>query len=381
MLKKNISYGIYAIILIIYFSIRKTTIFTSKISYELLSKIQLEQNYLLVLNILIAIITITIVNKNLEIIKIKKQQALITSILFTITPAFIFTTLIYTKYNLTLLSLLIAMYYIIKKDDLKSTLSIVIFGLFGFEEAILGLFILITYFILNKKQSMLPILLTIPIVLNFPTKIQNNSIILELISDIGTTHGFGFITIIFAIIGITIINKKTALIVLIYSTIVLILANYLNSFTTIYLIIPITYLGGFSLNNFLKNKEALMQIKKLTKLLILCGLLFSSLAHIKLLANEEPSKQIFEISEILENATKIYSKNPKIIEYYAKIPSEYTEISSTREFIDLTKEYSHIYFTEPVNEQYIKLALEDSKTFKKIYDKNNQVIYKIEVNK
>jgi hypothetical protein len=157
---------------------------------------------------------------------------------------------------------------------------------------------------------------------------ENQPYVQALLSDLGSFTGFSIFAIILSLIGLGISwRKKYGYLPAYLTIIILILASIFNSKYHLFLNYFISFFAGIGYMGLIGRKWALKSIKNLTILVIICGLLFSTISHITRISNIQPDTNVKKSLVWLKN-----NSNPKDIvlshhtrgfwiEYYSQRPT------------------------------------------------------------
>lgn len=243
--------------------------------------------------------------------KINSKIAFISTILFIISPGFMYLFSVSTKYagavflGLLGFSLVLSSYYLI------GVLSLSLISLFSFWGSIISLFLFMVLSLkerYKKKWFLFAIILSIIFIvfqylrlesLKFPEFIffylRENSYLQTLISDFGSLYGVGFATLILSLIGVYILwrSKHKYLFIYVIALILFVLSVYF-SFISFYLNVFIALLGGYGFMVIIDSKWECSLIKKVTIFVIILGLLFSSVSYIERLGSLQPREGVYD---------------------------------------------------------------------------------------
>jgi len=133
------------------------------------------------------------------------------------------------------------------------------------------------------------------------------------ISEFGPLISFGIFAIILTLMGIMNLkeNKKTTLFYIITLGLLFISYHIIN--LRIYLNFIVAFLAAHSFLILINQKWELKTIKKLTVLIIVCGLLFSTVVQLNTLSNSDPAQDIKFSLEWLKNQPP-----GKVFSHYSK---------------------------------------------------------------
>jgi len=161
----------------------------------------------------------------------------------------------------------------------------------------------------------------------------------NIITDIGADIGFSFSSIILSVIGLLLLWEKGWKNLLIYSSILLgIVVAVFNNFVRIYINFILIMYSGFAFVYLTRRKWSIQLIKKITVLLIICSILFTTLVYTTKIIKAKPNNDYIDALKFLEKQSfpeeKVLSSedNGYIIAYYSDRPA----------FVDgKTRSYEH----------------------------------------
>ncbi|MBW2981388.1 hypothetical protein KY343_00780 [Candidatus Woesearchaeota archaeon] len=132
----------------------------------------------------------------------------------------------------------------------------------------------------------------------------NLDILIHYLSELGGLLSFGIFNIILAAIGFYIIwNNKKQILGYTFLFAVVLFSFYFNSLN-IYLNFIFAIAAGYSLVSIVKMRYSLSIIKKLTIILLLCGLIFSTVSYTARVSNFPPDKSFVDSLEWLRGHSK-----------------------------------------------------------------------------
>ena len=256
----------------------------------------------------------------LKTFKINFMKKLLIMILLIISPPFIYLFSISNQYSLAIFMSLLGFYLFTKKRKsclIASLILLAITGLFGFLHALIISFVLVSYSAKEKKNlvkagAISLIAIIVSLAYHLPFLLKNNLLLQNMffshpegligfISDLGGLTGFGIFTVLLMIFGIYIfwkIKKQPLGYILLFITIAFSL--FYSSTINIYLAFPFAFLAGFGFYSILKMRWTLGLIKQLAVIVIVAGILFSSISYINQTASASPSLEVIESLEWLK---------------------------------------------------------------------------------
>jgi len=264
--------------------------------------------------------------------KINKQQIFFTFLILILSPAFIFTFGTTNEFCISIMLLLLGTYFFIKSDKL-SLVSLIIFLIATILNIINALFIVLLLLFLsdinNNKRSNANLVIGFILVLTFlyytPIYFQNDILFkinfigsntYQFISDLGGFIGLGIFTLILGIIGLIMAWKYKKYLKNIYILILLLffIGFYLN-YANIYLNLIFSIFAGIAISHIIKRRWEVKSLKNLTLIVLICGLLFSTISYTTRISISEPTKDIQNALEWLRSNSK---KNELILSHYSK---------------------------------------------------------------
>ncbi len=128
------------------------------------------------------------------------------------------------------------------------------------------------------------------------------------VSDFGSDFGFGVFSLLLSFVGIIVIwsykRKYYALYTLFIASI---LKSFLVNELAIYSSITIAVLGGLGFSYFFRRRWDIIELKNVVLLLLFCGLLFSCIAYIKNVVDNDPNKELADALVWAGNNSNEYS--------------------------------------------------------------------------
>ncbi|MEM4336411.1 MAG: hypothetical protein QXG86_00195 [Candidatus Woesearchaeota archaeon] len=257
------------------------------------------------------------------------KTAFYSSLIFILSPTFIYLFSTATSDILSLFLIILGCYLLVNEKTFYYSFLSFLFSIKDFITAILILIILFSFFIWQKKRLYEIVIVSILIFsfsffveknFNSHYAINNLNILSQLFSDIGGLYGVSIFSSVFALMGFFNVRKKLYLYPLI---IFFIVSSFVNYRTIIYANVLLSALGGFGVESIIEKKWKLSTLKDIMIFIIICGILLSALSHIKLVSNEKPSIEIIKACEWLKNQSingvNVLSSedNAYFIEYFA----------------------------------------------------------------
>jgi len=285
----------------------------------------------------------------------KDKLRTIVMLILPLSPPFIYLSYIFNYHALPLLLTLLALLLFFSEKKISLTISIIILALipfFGWIHAAMAFLSLLVIAIAKKKHTrLLPfilILMLITITLHYlPIIIKHgfaNSQILKqpssnfnfknTISDFGASFGISLFAIILAAVGLGELWKKKYQNAGIYIILMIsIILSIIHLPALFYLNIVIIILAATGVVRILNSKWTSPIIKNTTLILLICGLIFSGLTSVTLLANTAPSQSV------AEGLLKLRAKPDGVVLSHPSKGFWILTIAYKPTFIDLNSEY------------------------------------------
>jgi MFS family permease len=279
---------------------------------------------------ILAVLSVILFNSLLkEFFNIKER--FIAALIFIVSPVFIYTSTVSSPISAIVFLNLLGMYFFRKK--LLFILSILIFiivSLFGPFVTLLSVILLACYS-LTKREHLKKffILLTIVLLFSFayyyllylkyglPSKtvfIQKN-IFQYYISDLGSTLGFGVFNLLLIAIGLILTWRQKRKFIFFYvALLILFLSSIYFDYVNVYLNLFFSALSAIAFTKLLNMKWELTFIRKMSIILIICGLLFSTVSYTKNLVSLAPDKGMVNSLYWLNNYSR---KRGVVLSHYS----------------------------------------------------------------
>ncbi|MDP2750422.1 MAG: hypothetical protein Q8O89_06330 [Nanoarchaeota archaeon] len=277
-------------------------------------------------------------------------QRTIISFMIILSPLFIHTFTSSTPNCLAVLVLLLAFYLLIYKTEKKiSYLSlplVLLIPSFGIFPAMFFAVLLIyyVYFKNKNKKNHIYFLAFAVLILSSIFLFSDNMTITsyysylklnpveEFISDLGGLAGFGIFNLLLMIFGVFVMWKRGEnqnYFLFITTMIALILSIYVDPSINIYLNFFICILAANGLLFLFKLKWSVDLVKSLTGIVLICGLLFSTLSYVNRVTYLQPSKQDVEAMYFLKEHSS--GRTPVVFSHYS-----YSHFLQNFDFVTVT---------------------------------------------
>jgi len=260
--------------------------------------------------------------------KMNIEERLFVLLILIASPAFIYLSVISNTQSVPVFLTLLGTYFLLKKKIVFTVLSLVSFATavsFGIFNALLVIAILLAYLIKEKSKKTI-ILLSIIILISaafmpvyFQEKaevLQKEGILQSSISDIGALAGIGIFNILLAFIGFSLIwRKKKEYIFIFLPLLVMLISLFYLRTVVIYLSFVLAVFAGYAFTRIKNMDWEIKIIKRLTILLIICGLAFSTISYLNRVSNMQPDKEVIKSLDWLKH----YSEpNEIVFSHYSK---------------------------------------------------------------
>ncbi len=235
--------------------------------------------------------------------RLKGKEELLSLFVIVLSPSFIYLFSVVNKFAVPVFLLILSFYIYLKKRKLFF-LPLLAMPFFSVDFLIFVVSAIILTLIYFRTKKILFFLLIFPIsVLIFIFGDHKFSII----SDFGAEIGVSIFAVISLFFGIVTYIKDKRLIQLYAITFLLFILSFKFLFAVFILTIPLSLLVAINLTNLLNMKWESTLIRDLTVLILICGLLFSSISYSKYLSEKEPSEDLFDALSNLPRGSVVLS--------------------------------------------------------------------------
>lgn len=337
--------------------------------------------------------------------------------IFIISPVSVF---LFSTSNLFALPVFIFLlgFYLFIKDSWLSVLVLSLMSLFNPLLSFAALAILLSYtlnFKRNKFYFILGLVTLLSAIIHIPFYLKNglpliesSNFIIQFVSDFGANLGFGIFSILLAIFGLVVfwrIKKQLVPYGLIVFLVILViyyapLAVFLN--------LIVSAFAGYGFLLFVRRDWDISVLKKFTILVLICGLLFSSMSYINRVANEEPLWDVVKSLDWLSTKEDGYVLSHSSNGYLIQSMADKRTLTDTGLYADQSKinvsndifmsrnlvvtrqllhenDISYIWITSEMKEgqvwtkddQGLLFLLRNNETFKNIYGSKHAEIWQV----
>ncbi len=275
---------------------------------------------------------------------ISVKHNFLATILFVFSPIYIDSFVFSQSFSFAILLFLLAFYLFMKENIFVNFVSMILFltmPLFGIAHVICSTLLILFYAIKYSKMKkfwwvftpvlVFSIIYLIPLYTQYyvpnPSFVYHNLFSL-FISGLGIYPGISLFSIIsfFIAIFMTWTHKKELYPIYLLSSLFIIGALFIKSFI-LYLNLIVSIFAAITILKLSKAKWEIKLIKNLTILVLICGILFSTVSEISIIVTAQPDSQIMSsltwLSKNAVNRNAIvlsHYSNGYIIEYWSKLP-------------------------------------------------------------
>lgn len=267
------------------------------------------------LPIIFGFLTVLVFYLILEQLEVEQYKRYIVLLLLAISPAFIYTYTFSNPHGAAIFFTLLAFYFFIKPKKMNlffSLLSLTVVSLFSIFNSILAIFVILIYVFNSRKKEKWFLasvfVLFVVSIIKFSDIYYNYlyspdlQVFRTLISDLGGITGFGIFIFILAILGAVFYwkEKKIWYVFYIISAVLLASLSYMGNSTNLYLnfFVVIAASAGFLRLHNMRWK--LRSVRNLTILVMICGLLFSTVSYMNVIVRLEPNQAVIDSLDWLE---------------------------------------------------------------------------------
>lgn len=263
--------------------------------------------YLPILLVLIILLLFYIILRTHNLGKIFSASA---TILLALSPPIFYLANTITTHTIVLLLILIAYLLYVNHKEGIATIVIILIPLFGIYETLLAITLLIIYSIKTKKYPLFTMLLIlligiIPYIIYGipklpPGQLTTLSFLQTLMKTLGWIISYSIFAIILTYFGLKMLWKEKYKHLSIYLLIIaLTIFAIIKPLGVVYLALPIAILSALGLSYLLNNQWKSPILQHIITGIILLGIIISSLLYIQNLGTSEPTKEIIEAFNVL----------------------------------------------------------------------------------
>jgi hypothetical protein len=237
-------------------------------------------------------------------LRIRAAHRCLASIILLISPPFIAAFTISTPHSVAVFLNLLGFYMLLKKDALTRRLSLAVLALIPFVTlwgAWVSIVTVVMLSVRNRKLHTLPLTaVVVSVIVRLLTGVFLHDSItaatLSLyVSDLGGLYGLGAFNLLLAAIGLTFTwKRKRQLFPFYLGAAALIVLSLFNTRLIVYILPFAALLGAYGYLGLQRMRWELPIIKFLSLLVLLCGLLFSSISFMNVLVASGPHAELYQ---------------------------------------------------------------------------------------
>ena len=347
-------------------------------------------------------------------------------LLLVLSPLFTYSFVFLNKHAFAILIILLGTNLYMMRKKWSLVLAVIVFGLLpfiGLFPSIIAFVLLLNHWIIDKRLSkeikytflFLALSFVLSVIIN-PFFLKERSLISfmveDFISDLGGLTGFGVFSVILFAIGLFILWKRKYVAAYLSMGLLIISALYFGSYVNQYMNFLASLFAGYSFNFLLSRKWSLVTIKNFSIIVLVSGLIFSPISYTRTLIDHPADEAIVESLEWLnENSLqgevvfshyrsgfliKGVADRPVVLDDdLYKVDSAFEKLNDSEKLFyghdlneakDIFNKYSikYIWIDEDTQnlvwerpEQGLLFLFRNSETFKKVYDQEGIMIWKV----
>lgn len=382
-----------------------------------------------IIPLILGLLSAVMFNLFLRDLKISKDEKLISSLIFILSPGFIAAFAYSTPISAALTSIIIAAYYLKKPypKNLISTIFLILIPMFSISAAITTAILLIIYSLFDLKQlktsirlmfvliistcvSIFFLNIPLPKILIFEQSLSFN-MLNNVISEFGAHYGIGIFVLTLGVLGMIFARRQNSSInkFVIITVLSLIALSFLNSEFSIYLNLLLCIFSGIGFMRLFGTQWEVETIRNFTRLIVICGLLFSTVSYIDSTIDNKPYKEYIKSFDWLKENTgesDIILTNPEYSFWFNTLTGRKTFINNriedqnalvdsetlfagrnlkkTKELLD-KRNIRFIWINDAMKNGAIWMSkdegllflLQNNETFKKTYDRDGIQIWEV----
>ncbi|MFC1753092.1 hypothetical protein ACFL96_06815 [Thermoproteota archaeon] len=271
-----------------------------------------------ILPIIMGLLSIFLFARILVSLDFERYRRDVILLLLVTSPAFIYAFTFSTSHSLAILLSLLSVYLFTQKHKVWLGLSMVcmfIVSLFSIFNIIL-LFLVLLAYTLHKddKKQWFFIALFFSVIFLFIKKVniyysytthESLNFFSALFSDLGGLIGFGFISIVLVFLGAGLLwKKRKQMLVFLIPVLILVSYVYVGEGFFMYLSFFVAIAAGEGFRRLTESEWSFSMLKTLTIIVLICGIVFSTVSYTDRLMDSEPSPETLHSLELLEKSSK-----------------------------------------------------------------------------
>ena len=230
-------------------------------------------------------------------------------ILLIINPSFIYTFTVSNPHSAAIVMTLLGFYLFLRNDRFSLALSIVCFAvvsLFSLMNTLLAILVLLAYTLTERRKTNRFMLVVLLLALfSFARKaafyynytyMPDTNVFGNLFSDLGGVIGFGIFSIILAVYGVVSNwkSKSSFIYFFVLSVLLIISLLFIGNIANMYIMFLVAVSAGLGFVRLYELKWNVQTVKNLTMLILVCGLLFSTVSYVTRLSSLPPDSAAIE---------------------------------------------------------------------------------------
>ncbi|MDD5086643.1 MAG: hypothetical protein PHV16_02730 [Candidatus Nanoarchaeia archaeon] len=288
------------------------------------------------ISLILGILSVIIFYFILKESNVKLDERFCMVIVLVFSPAFIYLSSFPNKLSIPVFLTLLGTYLLSKKNILLSIICFFSFAFaitFGIFNSVLVISIVIAYItdeaikLKKLKSKKIPsslskaaVFLLLFFIISLTcfslylkpktSLLQKEIIFTQIISDLGSLNGLGIFSLILGLVGFSMLwKKRKELSLLFLPLLITILFIFYENNIVVYLSFLISVFAGKAFFEIIKMEWEIKSVKNLTIILIVCGVLFSTISYINRVSRATPNEEITESLDWLKH----YSMQDEIV--------------------------------------------------------------------
>ncbi|MFC1741191.1 hypothetical protein ACFL3V_01500 [Nanoarchaeota archaeon] len=374
-----------------------------------------------ILPLILGMLSIFLFNLLLKLFIEEDYKRKIILILLVMNPAFIYTFTVSTPHSAAIALTLLGTFFFTRKglhNLILSVFCLAIVSFFSLFNTLLAILLLLAY-ILTKKELQNRFIIVVFLLALFSfakrtsffynyTYTPTINIVGNLFSDLGGILGFGIFSVILAIYGVASNWRRKSDFILFFVLSLMLISALLfaGNMPNMYLMFFVAIAAGIGFVKLYELQWSVTSVKNLALLILVCGLMFSTVSYMTRLASMEPDKNTIEsLSWMGSNTFKngfvlshydygymisTVARNPVVADslsasgydqqFFYKVQDSMfygRELKETRQLFDVYN-IDYVYITPEMksgkvwrrSNEGLLFLFTNNRTFKNIYDKD-----------
>lgn len=255
---------------------------------------------------ILAILSLLLFYKIAQKIQLSAYFTFFFLLLLLLSPAFIYVYSTLSAYSLFIFLLLCGLYLLTKENNWPY-FSLIPLALASFFDLFLSLILVSLLLILIRKKKKKEQFIILSFIIFFILinicflnqqfilgPFQEQGGLINLVSDLGSSSGISIFTLLAAFIGFTLLWKKKEFNLFYLYLIFLLIIYYFNPHVLFPLIIVMVFFAAMSITKIFEIQWELNTLKKFTLLLLILGIIFSSISYFERMTPNTPTNNDFE---------------------------------------------------------------------------------------